>query len=163
MKTDTSEGSAKPTNREIGQLWMSKVLADLYEGWPARYNINPIEVAVETGVIAADEGLDHEQLELWMGLINWLTVEGIITVGGFSIQGDVRAAQLTGKGFEALEKSAPGAPEKTIVSRMGDLTKSGSKAIVGEAAKEVGKRTGKELAEVFGAYVGAIGKTFSGP
>ncbi|MCA3623346.1 MAG: hypothetical protein IOC52_04120 [Methylobacterium sp.] len=140
-------------NYEAGNVWAGWIMATLAENWPIRQEIDCQDVIRKT----------NTKLNNWNDSINgvehlmwWLKVEGFIRFPefypGLPIAHDV---SITQKSLTILRQEPVALQGKNLrdalISAAGDVGK--------DASKELAKG---QLAELFGQFVGAMFKNFSG-
>lgn len=123
----------KANNREIGNAWTAYILADLHENWPARCDFGLSEVTTATGM---SSGIGRNDIELFMGLMGWLTNNGYIQHRGALMDGRHQMVELTALGHAVLG----GVPE-SLKRSLGDELKDAAKT----GASEAGRATIAEL------------------
>ncbi len=131
------------SNREIGNLWMTYILSELYEAWPRRIDLSAEMARNETG-----EAVDEED-EFFDDLILWLEREGYIRTSQESPEGIAYGAALTNKGHALLLEKEAGA--RTMGERMKDQLASVAKEGVSSAKSEI-------IGQLVGAIIGAAAK-----
>ena len=111
----------KANNRDIGNAWTAYILADLHENWPARCDFDLSDVAAATGM---SSGTSRQDIELFMGLMNWLTNNGYIQHRGALINGKHQMVELTALGHAVLG-GVPESLEKPLGEELKDVAKAG--------------------------------------
>jgi hypothetical protein len=129
----TSSVIENASNREIGNAWTAYLLADLHENWPARCDFALSEIIAATGM---SSGTSRKDIELFMGLMGWLTNNGYIQHRGTLMDGTHQMVELTALGHAVLG----GVPE-SLDKPLGDALKNVTKA----GASEAGRATIAEL------------------
>ena len=130
-----------PSNRDVGNAWTAFVLAELFEEWPARVDLDWMRVQEQTGLSPRKDGD-----EMFDGLIEWLRNEGYIRFGQTSDTGQFYDVTLTEKGFTVLGKKLD-----ALQPALGDQLKA--------AAKGAGSEAGKATLQGLVSTVFAVGTT----
>ena len=132
------------SNRDAGNAWTAYILGYLYEEWPARADLNYLDISKATDIDAGYYGED-----IFTDLLLWLRQEGFIAFQE-GYDGGASCVSLTSKGMASLGEDV-GCSKGPLGKRL--------KQVFSEAGGETRRAA---ISELVGIVIGAAAKAYSG-